>query len=111
MKLTITSITEEGVKAKEDNPIELPTKPVGYTTFERTSLAIRNYFTKRNIWQEAEDNRKEYEIDKDYYRYIIDIVFIRERYDMYTGYKEELEIGDKIEGDIKDNQIINIKLL
>lgn len=109
MKFTITSITEEGVMAKEDNPIEKPDinedcySPAYYShEFQKAALE-----DDLKYWKHMEANRKEYNVKKG------------EIYEAHTGdyYMKEpnhemliVEIGDTIEGDIKDNQIINIKL-
>ena len=107
MKFTITSITKEGLRGKMDNPFPKPTRPTAATSEEEAT-----YYTLLSNWEfVAEANRKEYKIAK---TEIIDMTIIEGDFDYRIGNQGisyPTELGDRIDGDIKDNQIINIKIL
>lgn len=89
MKFTITSITEEGVRGLSDNIAPVPDVTLNLEVYQRMTFN----------WREAEANRKEYLIkQKKPFKMSEDRYFL-------------LKEGSRIEGDIKDNQIINIKIL
>lgn len=104
MKFTITSITEQGVKAKEDNPFKKPIKPNATNISYEAIEAERNYLNMLGEWQEAEANREEYDVKPS------ELLKIPDGYVPINGGLEFL-VGDEIEGDIINNEIVNVKLI
>lgn len=104
-------ITPEGVKGKEDNIFgEKPNKPKkkGLTEAQYES-AYFDYESLFEHWQEAEANRKEYFVGvcpKGTTKYFENVLHVADK----SGYFP-FEDSDRIEGEIVDNLITNIKLI
>ena len=101
----ISKIDEQGVKAKEDNPIEKP-KHIEFLQAGWADNPIDDVFYKVQAWKKAEANRKEYEVIG------IEDIFKTNKKKLLTEWdKPILAIGDRIEGDIINNEIVNVKLI
>lgn len=102
MKFTLTSITEQGVMAKEDNQIQLSYSDYLMPEDGASDGMLESIEADMDLkWQEAEANRKEYEIAK---TEIIDMTIIEGDFDYRIGNQGisyGTELGDRIEGDIK----------
>lgn len=95
MKFTITSITSEGVKAKTDNPV---TKPyVGYPSMLSDAIQY-------DKWKEAEANRREYDVPNQGIFQSNEGLIAK----INTWYFSK---GDRIEGEIINNEIVNVKIV
>ena len=100
----ISKIDEQGVKAKEDNTMFRPKSWHEATTQDNIHYDV--WEKAKMAWQEAEANRKEYEVIG------IEDIFKTNKKKLLTEWdKPILAIGDRIEGDIINNEIVNVKLI
>lgn len=89
-KGTISRIDSEGVKAKMDNESFMP-----YIVLNSSDPGLKKVVKVNNArWKEAEAQRREYNLHESWMDYI-------------TCW----HIGDRIEGEIINNEIVNVKII